>query len=72
MLASHLTLVDSPLIASMQTLASLSTTMSWKFSDIAILMAQAMAVALAMHGSRKGDLLAQHFRIELEELDFSI
>jgi hypothetical protein len=33
---------------------------------------QAMAVALVMHGSRKGDLLAQHFRIEPEELDFSI
>ncbi len=48
----HGTLDESPLIESMHTLASLSTTMSWKFSDLASLIAQAIAKASEMHGSR--------------------
>ena len=51
----HGTLADSPLIASMHTLASLSTTMSWKFSDLAISMAQAMAEASVMQGVKKSE-----------------
>ena len=50
----HGTLADTPFIASMHTLASLSTTMSWKFSDLAISMAQVMVEASAMPGVKKG------------------
>ncbi len=46
------TLDESPLIESMHTLASLSTTMSWKFSDLASSIAQGIAEASKMHGSR--------------------
>ena len=48
----HGSLDESPLIESMHTLTSLSTTMSWKFSDLASSIAQAIPEASEMHGSR--------------------